>query len=409
MKQVLTKNFTLLLLGQLFSLFGNYILKFSLAMYILDITGSATIYGSIMALATIPTILLTPFGGVLADRANKKNVMVLLDLSSGFLILITLLFWKSNSISIIAFTLIALSILAAFESPAVESCVPLMLSGDNITLGNALINQISAVSTLITPILGSAFYTIFGIKFILIATIICFFFTAFFEFFIYLPYFKPEKNTNLISTIKDDFRNSIIFIVKTKPRVFAMLIIVTIITFFMQGLMLIGLPFLVRSILNLSTNYYGLMESSLGLAVLIGSILSGLLIKKLKTDKLYILLFLIGSLIVLSGLPFLTNLDSHMIFVLIIIIYFILQILSCIFSIFILSSIQKVTPSDMLGKIMSYVSVITLASQPFGQLIYGVLFDFASSCIYFILLPTGAIICIISVIVRDKLKNDDDL
>ncbi len=69
MKQRLfSKNFTLLVLGQISSLFGNYIIKFALYMYVLDTTGSATVFASILSIADIPTILLSPLGGILADR-----------------------------------------------------------------------------------------------------------------------------------------------------------------------------------------------------------------------------------------------------------------------------------------------------------------------------------------------------
>ncbi len=69
MKQRLfSKNFTLLVLGQISSLFGNYIIKFVLSMYVLDTTGSATVFASILSIAAIPTILLSPLGGILADR-----------------------------------------------------------------------------------------------------------------------------------------------------------------------------------------------------------------------------------------------------------------------------------------------------------------------------------------------------
>ncbi len=71
MKQKLfTGNFTLLILGQISSLIGNYTLKFALSMHILEITGSASVFAGILSIAIVPTIFLSPFGGILADRAN---------------------------------------------------------------------------------------------------------------------------------------------------------------------------------------------------------------------------------------------------------------------------------------------------------------------------------------------------
>ena len=82
-EKLFTRNFTLLLVGQASSLLGNNTLKFALSMFVLEETGSATVFATILALAMAPTILLSPLGGILADRANRKSIMVALDSLSG--------------------------------------------------------------------------------------------------------------------------------------------------------------------------------------------------------------------------------------------------------------------------------------------------------------------------------------
>ncbi len=97
MKQRLfTRNFTLLILGQVSSLFGNITLRFALSMHVLEVTGSATLFATLLAIATVPTIVLSPFGGILADRANRRNIMVALDLLSGLTMLLAVLFFSSK-------------------------------------------------------------------------------------------------------------------------------------------------------------------------------------------------------------------------------------------------------------------------------------------------------------------------
>ncbi len=86
--KLFTRSFALLVLGQCSSLLGNYTLKFALSMYVLEQTGSASIFAGLLAVAMLPTILLSPFGGILADRANRRNVMVALDALSGLSVLI---------------------------------------------------------------------------------------------------------------------------------------------------------------------------------------------------------------------------------------------------------------------------------------------------------------------------------
>ena len=82
MKQKLfTRNFTLLIFGQISSLIGNFSLKFALSMYILEQTGSASVFAGLLAISMLPTVLLSPLGGILADRANRRNIMVTLGSS----------------------------------------------------------------------------------------------------------------------------------------------------------------------------------------------------------------------------------------------------------------------------------------------------------------------------------------
>ncbi len=205
-QKLLSKNFILLVLGQVTSLFGNFILKLALSMYVLEVTGSATVFAGILSVATIPTILLSPLGGILADRANRRNIMVALDAMSGIFVLCAAVFLnENNSLAVIGTLLILLSILGAFETPTVQACIPTMLTGDNITKGNAIVNQVASVSYLISPMLGSILYVAFGLKPVMYASVGCFFVTALFECFIKLDHKRADFHQGTLSIIKQDF------------------------------------------------------------------------------------------------------------------------------------------------------------------------------------------------------------
>ena len=62
-RPLLSRDFVLLVAGQGISLFGNVMLRFAMSMWVLDETGSATIFASVLAISIVPTILLSPFGG----------------------------------------------------------------------------------------------------------------------------------------------------------------------------------------------------------------------------------------------------------------------------------------------------------------------------------------------------------
>lgn len=405
-QKLFTKNFSLLVLGQTSSLFGNIILRFALSMYILELTGSATIFAVILAIATIPTILLSPIGGIIADRANRRNIMVVLDALTGvFVLCSTQILFKSNDIAVISTLLVVLSILGAFETPTVQSCVPQMQTGDNIIKGNAVVNQIAAVASLLAPIFGSILYTTYGLKPVMITSVVCFFVTASFECFIKLDYIPFDNCNSIGEIIKNDFFVSIKFMCKEQPSIFKMLLLVAITRFFVIGTAIVGLPYIVRNILNLSAAHYGAAESALAIATIIGSITSGLLITKLKICKLSFIIATFGVFLIPAGVAFLFSLSTVTIYIINVISFCGIYIATAIFSIFAVSIIQQKTPNHLTGKIMAYTATITMCVQPLGQIAYGFLFDKFNSAVYIVLLPTGIIVCIIGILTTGFFKR----
>lgn len=334
-QKLFTKNFILLILGQVTSLFGNYILRLALSMYVLELTGSATIFAGILSIAIIPTILLSPFGGILADRANRRNIMVALDTLTGISVLCTAIFLsESNAVTTIGILLIILSILGAFETPTVQACIPTMLTGDNITKGNAVVNQVASLSYLIAPMLGGIMYSILGLKPVMYASIVCFFITALFECFIKLSYQRPNKNGNMFSIIKEDFVSSMHYISKEQTGILKMLLLTSLSRFFVMGITVIGLPYIVRTILGLNAKYYGAAESTLAIATILGSIAAGLLTGKLKTRKLSLILSALGVFIIPAGIAFILPVNTITKYIINIISFSGMQIAVSIFSIF---------------------------------------------------------------------------
>ena len=69
------KDFILVIIGQIISLFGNAVLRFALPLYLFDQTGSPTLLGLVSAGSFLPMVVLSPVGGIVADRVNKRNIM----------------------------------------------------------------------------------------------------------------------------------------------------------------------------------------------------------------------------------------------------------------------------------------------------------------------------------------------
>ena len=405
-EKLFTKNFTLLILGQLTSLFGNFILKLALSMYVLEATGSAAIFAGILSAATIPTILLSPLGGILADRADRRNIMVALDALTGVSVLCAALFLsENNAIAVISTLLIILSILGAFETPTVQACIPTMLQGDNIMKGNAVVNQVASLSYLIAPMLGGVLYAMLGLKPVMYASVVCFFITALFECFIKLSYQRIQNQGGVLQIVKQDFLSSMQYITKEQTSISKMLLLTALSRFFVMGITIVGLPFLVRTVLGFNPKYYGAAESALAVATILGSIAAGILAEKLKIHKLSVLLASMGIFIIPAGIVFILPVNAIIKYGVTVVSFCGMQAVISIFSIFAVSLIQQRTPNHLIGKVMAYTSTVTLCVQPIGQIVYGFLFDKFYSAIYFVLIPTGIIVCIVGLSAMSFFKN----
>ena len=295
-EKLFTRNFVLLIFGQASSLFGNSILRLALSMYILDRTGSAALFGGVLSVAVIPTILLSPLGGFLADRMDRRNLMVLLDALTGSAVLLTALaLSRRDSIAPVVWLLVFLSVLGAFETPTVQACIPSMLSGDNIVRGNAVVSQAAAISGLTAPALGGLLYAAFGLLLVMYTSVLCFFATAASECFIRLDHRPPSGGGGLLSMVRQDLSLCIRYLCRERPGILKLLLLAALSNFFVMGAAAVGFPYLVRMVLGLDARYYGAAESALAVAALGGSIAAGSLVGKLRTGNLFRILAALGG------------------------------------------------------------------------------------------------------------------
>lgn len=391
-QKLFNRDFTLVAIGQLISLFGNAILRFALALYVLDATGSAAVFGSVTAIAVIPTILLSPFGGILSDRVNRRNIMVALDFATAALALsLGLLLSEENAVTLITAALLLLSVIQACYTPSVNSSVPLLQAEENLVKANAVVSQVSMLANLIGPVLGGVLYGLFGAMPIILVSGVCFFLSAVLELFIHIPFQPLDAKTSILQIVKDDLRESIRFMTREQPDILRITLMIAVYSLFVVSTITVGLPYMVRTVLGLSSQLYGAAEGLMAAAGIAGGIASGFLAGRLKTSRLYWLLVLSGAALVPVGAAFLLGCGPMTCYIVITICIMAMQLLIALFSIFMLSLAQGRTPSHLLGKMTAYIMTLTMCAQPVGQALYGVLFDRFAGSLYLPLIATALI------------------
>ena len=186
----------------------------------------------------------------------------------------------------------------------------------------------------------------------------------------------------------------------TIPTILRILLLAALSRFFVMGVTLVGLPFLVRTVLGLDARYYGAAESVLAVAVIAGSMAAGVLAGKIQKGGLSAMLAAVGLCIVPAGLAFLLPAGTGVRYAVLVAAFCGMQIAISMFSIYAVSMIQQGTPEYMIGKVMAYTSAITMCAQPAGQMVYGFLFDGRKEAVWLVLIPTGVIVCGIGVAIR---------
>ncbi len=156
------RDFTLVVIGQIISLFGSAILRFALPLYLLRQSGSPALFGAVGAAAFVPAVLCAPLGGVVADRVNKRNIMVILDFSTAGLVLaFTLLLDRAPLVPLMAACLMLLYGIAGAYQPSVQASIPLLAQAEQLTSANAVINMVGTLSGLLGPVIGGVLFGAF--------------------------------------------------------------------------------------------------------------------------------------------------------------------------------------------------------------------------------------------------------
>lgn len=384
----LSKNFLILIFGQIISLFGNAILRFSIPLYLLPQTGSSMAFGLNLAISVLPIILLSPINGLIADLFPKRNTMIVLDLITSLISLLGLLALKSSQ-QFVLFTAITLflSIIQAIYQPTVQSSIPLLIPKKNIGKANAIVNQVHSLASISGPAIGGILFHSFGIRLIIILAAGSFIFSAFIECFMKIPEVKINQSHSFFETLKKDTLACFSFFKQNRILLNVSLLVAAFNLFF-DSMLAIGLPQITLNVLHLNSSFYGLTQSAQSLGALAGGFLAALLIDRIKMNRSY--KFFASTILFLLPIPIILYLriPARTTAMIICLCLFFFMISSTIFSIMMLSFVQAITPANLMGKIISYVYALSACARPLGQLLYGYLFEAFSTHVIFILLAT---------------------
>ena len=403
---VFSKDFILVAIGRIVSAFGNQILRYALPLYLLIQTGSSAMFGSIMAISFIPMILFFPIGGIIADRLNKRNIMLVLDLCTAILIsAFCALSGRVDVVPLMAITMIILYGLDGADRPAVKASVPALVDEKHIMKANSVIDMVDSAASMAGPVIGGLLFAAFGLMPILYISIGCFFASVILDTFIYIPFEKRSAvSKDIFATGMNDLKESFRFMLKERPVLWKISLVFGSSNLLLTTLILIGLPVIITQRLGFAADtanrLYGYAQGVFAAGAILGGFLAGVLSNKLKSKAGPIFLIGCSLCVIIGGITLQILTSAITTYIVLISCCALLLTIHTIFQIQMMTYLQVLTPKELVGKVISCFMCVVMCTMPLGQVVYGFAFEHMGQGIYLLFYAAGFIMIGISILTR---------
>ena len=359
---------TLFLAGQAVSLFGSGLVQYALLWYVTMGTQS----GRMMTIATVvgfvPMMLLAPFGGVWADRLNRRYLIASADalvaLSTLVLLLVFLAGYGSYTVVFLAMALRAFG--GGVQTPAVSALLPQIVPAEYLGKVNGYNSSMQSAVNLVSPMIAGALYALASIEWILMIDII----TATLGIAILLILVRvPAHQAAIDGPVQsglDDLREGVDY-VRRHDFVRRLIAYFAVINFMFAPLAFLTPLQVTRTFAN-DPEHLAAVEMAFAIGMLLGGIIIGTwggLQSRVATAGLSIISC--GVITVLIGFPF--NFAVYLVWM------FLCGIALPFFNTPAITSLQLAVEERFMGRVFSVVGVIGMGAMPLGMLFFGPLAD----------------------------------
>jgi MFS family permease len=394
------RNYRLFWFGQLISLIGTWMQSIGQAWLVLELTHSAWLLGVVGALQFLPVMLLSLFGGVLADRFPKRRVLIF---TQSFAMVQAVVLWilvASGHIQVWEVLVLALLLgfTNSFDMPTRQAFVVEMVGRDDLPNAIALNSSIFNMARVIGPGLGGLIIALVGIAPLFFLNAI-----SFVPVIIGLALIRMSElhalahhSTRSGVTIKQStfqsLREGLEYVVHT-PSVLLIIAVIGIISLFGINFNVI-LPLFATDVLNSGAAGFGFLSAAFGLGALISAL--WLAWGNRKPSVKYVLV----AALIFSVLEILFAF-SHL-YILSLVLIATVGFAMIAFSANANTALQTVSPDHLRGRVMSVYMVVFAGSIPFGNLLTGGLAHIYGASIA---LLVGGVLSLITAIVGWMLRS----
>jgi MFS transporter, DHA3 family, macrolide efflux protein len=369
----------LMLAGKMVSLFGTFIYNFAIGLYVLKVTGSGLSFATTLMLGILPRVLIGPFVGALADRLNRKAIIVGMDILSGFIVLGLYIVSGVYGLQL-HFIYVSAVLLAAantFFSVTLEAAMPNLVDDGRLVRINSLSESIASLTAITAPMIGGLVFALIDIRLFLLVNGVSFIASGITELFIDFNFrVVPLKTgeSKLLTDITAGFAY-----LKENKFLLTIAQYAVFLNFFGSMGINISVPYIANTIIGFSPTQYGILMGFFPGGIFIGSILLSTLPEAKSKFKMVVLGtagFALGiTLFGVPALPLLHNLDPRFLFIFYIIVLWITGLSVAFINIPVFVLMQRKTTNEYRGRVFGLLQTAQMAIVPAGLLLAGFLVE----------------------------------
>lgn len=349
-------------------------LCFAYPLYLFDCSGSSTLYGVVVATAFVPGVLATPVGGILADRGRHREVLVALGIALMTASLLSIPMKRSLPLAVVVVAILVQYGVQSLLKPMLQIETVRMAGEEKVERATALVSQMTMVSNILGPVVGTAVYGCFGIDTLCTTASVAFAISA----LLFGVALKQNASSETMgdgatrTTCRNDFWESIRYLLQNASLV-AVILLAAVLIFALVGLT-IGAPIIVTKHLGMQSSCVGIVEVAMGLGGLAGSGLVGIWPHRFSFNGIcrYVAMICFGVAPIIVTLLF--GADACMFTVFAVGSAWVM-VWASIASVEIIAFVQRAAPTELCGKVLSVVYMVLSCATPIGQLTYGVAYD----------------------------------
>src|SRR5215217_6159507 len=279
-------RFLRLWIGQGTSFVGDAVSMVALVVLVVQVTGSATAVGGALVARLLPTIL-SPLAGVLADRVDRRRVLVASDLARAVLVL-GLVF--ARDLATIYILIFLMGLARTIFNPTVRAAFPSVVGGGDLTRANALIAGTFSTSIMVGPVLGGLLVASIGVDAAFLADAVTYLISAILLSTVPLPH--PSRDSEEEGFVRE-LRSGFDYLLGA--RVPLAIVVGAFLTILTINATVPAEVFLAKETFGTGDAGYGLLVSLWGGGMVLGSAMMAVLGDRINLVLLYFLSVFVGA------------------------------------------------------------------------------------------------------------------